>query len=111
VVAFPIFFAASGQKNLGPIQTVEVRRRPGATWASSKQLATFCRVGDIRIAMKLLEKTTDVRCHIPPKVMRDFAGVRGRVLSAAKMSPRLVSFSEATKQIERFNTAPSPRRA
>jgi hypothetical protein len=62
-------FGAGGQKNLAPIQTAEVRCRLGANWASSKQLATFCRVGDIGIAMKLLEKTTGVRCHIPPKVI------------------------------------------
>ena len=46
--------------------------------------------------------TTRVRCLLPPQVVKDFAGVRDRVVNAILGSPQSVSFSEAMRQIHRF---------
>ncbi len=53
----------------------------------------------------MMSKTTPVRVYIPPQVMKDFAGVRGRVVAAVRASPRFVTFSDVLKQAEAFSKA------
>lgn len=47
-------------------------------------------------------KTTQVRCFVPPQVLKDFAGVRGHVKNAIQASPQSVSLSEVMEQIRIF---------
>jgi hypothetical protein len=49
-----------------------------------------------------MSKTTPVRCYVPPQVVKDFAGVRGRVIAAVKAAPRSVTFLDAVTQIREF---------
>jgi len=44
---------------------------------------------------------------LPLQVKRDFAGVRGRVKRAVAASPRLVTLSEASRQVLSFSGVPS----
>jgi hypothetical protein len=39
---------------------------------------------------------------LPPKVAKDFAGVRGRVRRAVAAAPRSVSFEKASRQVGLF---------
>ena len=50
--------------------------------------------------------TTKIRTSVPPEVVKDFAGVRGRVQTAIQASPRSVSLPEAQEQIRRFLNPP-----
>lgn len=50
-----------------------------------------------------------VRCFVPPKIVNEFAGARGRVLAALKEAPRSVTLSDALKQVLLFEKI-SPRK-
>ncbi len=47
--------------------------------------------------------------QVPPRVKRDFAGVRGLVRRAVEASPRSVTLSEAVKQVRLFSQAASKK--
>jgi hypothetical protein len=44
---------------------------------------------------------------LPPEVVKDFAGVRGRVLHAVAGLPQPISFEEASKQVALFQRTPT----
>ena len=52
------------------------------------------------------KNTTPVRVFVPPQVVKDFAGVRGRVQNAVAASPQSVSFSVALQQVEASKARP-----
>jgi hypothetical protein len=52
------------------------------------------------------KNSTAVRVFIPPQVVKDFAGVRGRVQNAVAASPRSVSFSAAFQQVQAAQARP-----
>ena len=49
-----------------------------------------------------MSKTATLKYMFPPQVVRDFAGVRGRVRNAVENSPRSVCLADARLQISRF---------
>ena len=72
---------------------------------------TYCSLAYLNIApilnrVNFTPKTTPVRVHVPPQVVRDFAGVRGRVQNAVAASPQSVSFSAASQQVRTFRRLP-----
>jgi hypothetical protein len=44
---------------------------------------------------------------VPPKVAKDFAGVRARVRRAVAAAPKSVTFEEASRQVRLFQKASS----
>jgi len=53
-----------------------------------------------------MPKTTPARVFVTSQVLKEFAGVRGRVRTAVAASPRSVSFSEALAQVKSFQAVP-----
>jgi hypothetical protein len=51
-------------------------------------------------------KAIRVKEDLPREVVKDFAGVRGRVLNAVEDLPRPISFEEASKQVALFHRTP-----
>jgi hypothetical protein len=56
-------------------------------------------------------KTIRLSEDLPPKVVKDFAGVRGRVLNAVEGLPRPISFEEASKQVALFHRTPAVQKS
>ena len=60
----------------------------------------------ILLIMKVRTATTSIRWRLPTEVVKDFAGVRGRVRNAVEASPQSVTLSNALAQVRRFQLGP-----